>query len=80
MKREMEYAIQIRTKYGYEDYSLYNRRTCLWKKPIEDWVADIITGYEYRRCCEKHGSTRLVKRVTIEEIIAQGQKGEGDGR
>lgn len=79
MKREVEYAIQIRTKDGYEDYSVYSRRTCLWKKPIEDWVADTITCYEYRRCCEKHRSTRLVKRVTIEEIIEQGRKGEGDG-
>ena len=76
MKREVEYAIQIRTQDGYEDYSLYNRRTCKWKTPIEDWAADIITGYEYRRCCEKHKSTRLVKRVTTEEIICKGRATE----
>ena len=38
VERQVEYAIQIRSKYGYEDCSLYNRRTCRWEKPIEDWA------------------------------------------
>jgi len=80
MKSEVEYAIQIRTKDGYEDYSLYNRRTCLWKTPIGNWAADIINGYEYERCCEKHKSTRLVKRVTTEEIIFKGWATEGGAK
>ena len=73
-KIAIEYAIQFKQNNEYIDYSIYNSRTCLWKKPIEDWAQDILTGYEYRRCCEKHKSTRLVKRTTITETIANGGK------
>ena len=72
MKTETEYAIQIKKADGYRDYSTYNRRTCLWRIPIEEWASQIISDYEYKRCCEKHRSTRLVKRTTTEEIICKG--------
>ena len=68
----IEYAIQVKTKDGYMDYSIYNRRTCLWKKPIEEWPSEIINGYEYKRCSEKYRSTRLVKRTKTEEVIFKG--------
>ena len=72
IQAETEYAIQIKRAGKYTDYSVYNRRTCRWGNPIEDWATKIVNGYEYKRCCEKHRSTRLVKRITTEEIIFKG--------
>lgn len=71
-KTETEYVIQIKKIDGYRDYSTYNRRTCHWEIPIEEWASQIIAGYEYKRCYEKYRSTRLVKRTITEEIICKG--------
>ena len=71
-KTEIEYAIQVKMNGEYIDYSKYNRITCKWKIPIEDWPKKILTGYEYQRCCERRKSTRLVKRTKTEEILRKG--------
>lgn len=72
-KTEIEYAIQVKMNGEYIDYSIYNRRTCGWKIPIEDWPQEILNDYEYKRCCDRRKRTRLVKRTKTEEVIRTGE-------
>ena len=71
MKLSVEYAIQRKVGGRFEDVDLFNTRTCRWKEPIEEWLDKIKECFVWRRGREKFATVRIVKRITIEEVVAK---------
>ena len=68
---DTEWAIQyLAVGFGmrprYEDCDIFNKFTCYWKEPIEEWGEKILKDkYIMEHARRKYGKTvRLVKRVT----------------
>ena len=78
MKTTIEFAIQKKTNGRYEDIDTFNLRNCGWSEPVEDWL-DLIVDNFWDRARKMFGATRIVKRITTEEVVIINNKGGNDG-
>ena len=74
MKKDIEYAVQIKRGGRYIDLDTFNARNCLWKTQLKDWLDQIKECYVWKKVCNRK-SARIVMRTISEDIVCRSEEG-----
>ena len=74
MKKDIEYAVQVKRCGRYIDLDTFNARNCLWKTPQKDWLDQIKKDYVWKKVCNRK-SARIVIRTITEDVVYRTEEG-----
>ena len=74
MKKDTEYAVQVKRGGKYIDLDTFNAHNCLWKTPQKDWLNQIKECYVWKKACNRK-SARIVMRTITENIVYHSWEG-----